>query len=78
MGLFSILRKAKLREKEMRLLLLGLDNAGKTSLLRAFSGESIEGVAPTLGFNIKTVSYSGFQLNLWDVGGQKTLRFSSS
>eukprot|EP00920_Eleutheroschizon_duboscqi_P026337 GHVT01064941.1.p1 GENE.GHVT01064941.1~~GHVT01064941.1.p1 ORF type:complete len:151 (-),score=33.63 GHVT01064941.1:199-651(-) len=31
-------------------------------------------VAPTLGFNIETRTYKSFQLNLWDVGGQKTIR----
>ena len=27
-----------------------------------------------LGFNIKTMDYQGYKLNIWDVGGQKTLR----
>ena len=27
-----------------------------------------------LGFNIKTMEYQGYKLNIWDVGGQKTLR----
>jgi len=39
----------------MRLLILGLDNAGKTTILRKFNGESIDDIAPTLGFNIKTL-----------------------
>lgn len=53
---------------------LGLDNAGKTTILKKFNGEDITEIAPTLGFNIKTLEHRGFQLNIWDVGGQKSLR----
>lgn len=52
----------------------GLDNAGKTTILKAINGEDITKIAPTLGFNIKTLHYKGFKLNVWDVGGQKTIR----
>jgi len=31
-------------------------------------------VSPTLGFNIKTFIHGGYTLNIWDVGGQRTLR----
>eukprot|EP01116_Phalansterium_solitarium_P005298 TRINITY_DN1682_c0_g1_i1.p1 TRINITY_DN1682_c0_g1~~TRINITY_DN1682_c0_g1_i1.p1 ORF type:complete len:205 (+),score=52.90 TRINITY_DN1682_c0_g1_i1:57-617(+) len=74
MGLLTILRKIKLKEKEMRLLMLGLDNAGKTTILKKFNGEDIDEISPTLGFNIKTLEYNSFKLNVWDVGGQKSLR----
>ena len=52
----------------------GLDNAGKTTILNKMNGEDITKIAPTLGFNIKTLSFKGFKLNMWDVGGQKTIR----
>ncbi|XP_021239459.1 uncharacterized protein LOC110391835 [Numida meleagris] len=52
----------------------GLDNAGKTTLLKRFNGEDVSGTAPTLGFNIKTLQHRGFTLNVWDVGGQSSLR----
>eukprot|EP00116_Pleurobrachia_bachei_P014988 sb/3475250/ len=64
----------KEKEKEMRLLMLGLDNAGKTTILKKFNGEDISTISPTLGFNIKTLEHGGFKLNIWDVGGQKSLR----
>jgi len=54
--------------------MLGLDNAGKTTILKKFNGEDINEIAPTLGFNIKTLDHRGFKLNIWDVGGQKSLR----
>ncbi|CAD8089619.1 unnamed protein product [Paramecium primaurelia] len=74
MGLLKIIKKTKEREKEMRLLILGLDNAGKTTILKKFNGEDISQISPTLGFNIKTLSYNGYKLNCWDVGGQQTIR----
>jgi ADP-ribosylation factor-like protein 2 len=74
MGLLSILKKVKEKEKEVRLLILGLDNAGKTTILRKFCGEPIDTIEPTLGFNIKTLEHKSYKLNVWDVGGQRTIR----
>ncbi|KAI9811041.1 MAG: hypothetical protein M1832_001071 [Thelocarpon impressellum] len=72
--MLSILRKARLKDKEMRVLMLGLDNAGKTTIVKRIMGEDVNTVSPTLGFIIKTIDYEGYKLNIWDVGGQKTLR----
>ncbi|KAM4057133.1 ADP-ribosylation factor family protein [Hirsutella rhossiliensis] len=72
--MLSILRKARLKDKEMRILMLGLDNAGKTTIVKSIMGEDVNTVSPTLGFIIKTIDYDGYKLNIWDVGGQKTLR----
>lgn len=58
----------------MRLLILGLDNAGKTTCVKKLNGEDIKEASPTLGFNIKTLLYKGYQLNVWDIGGQRSLR----
>lgn len=56
-------------------MILGLDNAGKTTILRKACGESVDKVEPTLGFNIQTLSFKNiYNLNLWDVGGQKSIR----
>ncbi|EGE05978.1 ADP-ribosylation factor family protein [Trichophyton equinum CBS 127.97] len=72
--MLSVLRKARLKDKEMRVLMLGLDNAGKTTIVKSIMGEDITTVSPTLGFIIKTIDFEGYKLNIWDVGGQKTLR----
>ncbi|EPQ59729.1 GTP-binding protein [Gloeophyllum trabeum ATCC 11539] len=74
MGLLTIIRKNRQKEKEMRILFLGLDNAGKTTILKKLNGEDIMSVSPTLGFNIKTFIHGGYTLNIWDVGGQRTIR----
>ncbi|CAK76570.1 unnamed protein product (macronuclear) [Paramecium tetraurelia] len=73
-GLLNIIRKIKKSEKELRILVLGLDNAGKTTILKALSNEDINQIAPTHGFNIKNLQHEGFKLNVWDVGGQEKLR----
>lgn len=55
-------------------LISGLDNAGKTTILKKLNGEDIDTIEPTLGFNINTLEHRNFTLNFWDVGGQKSLR----
>lgn len=74
MGLLTILRKAKARERDVRILVLGLDNAGKTTVVRRLRGADTSSVAPTLGFDITTMAHAGCNLNFWDVGGQQTIR----
>lgn len=74
MGLLNILKRLKKTEKEARILVLGLDNAGKTTILKTLSEEDITHIMPTQGFNIKSLIHDGFKLNVWDIGGQKTIR----
>ena len=74
MGLLSIIKKTKAKEREMRVLVLGLDNAGKTTCVKRFNNQDITTISPTLGFQIFTMQFKGFTLNLWDIGGQQTLR----
>lgn len=74
MGLLSIIRKQKLKDKELRILMLGLDNAGKSTIIKTILHQDINKVIPTMGFEINTVAFEGFQLNIWDIGGQQTLR----
>merc|ERR1711966_586956 len=74
MGLLSLLRKLKAGDKEVRILMLGLDNSGKTSILKRLSDEDITHIMPTQGFNIKSLLHEGFKLNVWDIGGQSTIR----
>ena len=71
MGLLQLLRKLKKSDKEFRILVLGLDNAGKTTIMTRLAGGEITDVKPTQGFNVKTVQSEGFKLNFWDIGGRK-------
>ncbi|ORY91768.1 ADP-ribosylation factor family-domain-containing protein [Leucosporidium creatinivorum] len=74
MGLLTIIRKTRLKEKQIRVLMLGLDNAGKTTIVKRILGEDVNEVSPTLGFNIRTIMHQGYSLNVWDIGGQTSLR----
>ena len=55
MGLLNLLRTLKRDDKEARILVLGLDNSGKTTILKALSEEDINTIMPTQGFNIKSL-----------------------
>ena len=55
MGLLKLLRSLKKNEKEARILVVGLDNAGKTTILKSLSDESTTDIMPTQGFNIKSL-----------------------
>ncbi len=75
MGLLDLLRKLKKSDKEAKILVLGLDNAGKTTLLKFLSSEAPSKIEePTKGFNVKTICKDGFKLNVWDIGGQSAIR----
>ncbi|KAG8860584.1 ADP-ribosylation factor-like protein 2 [Tulasnella sp. 330] len=74
MGLLTVIRKQRQKEREMRILFLGLDNAGKTTIIKRLNGDDITTVSPTLGFEIKTFLHGKYTLNIWDVGGQRVLR----
>ena len=74
-GLLSLLRRLrKPQQGEARILVLGLDNAGKTTILTKLSEEDITTITPTQGFNVKSLSHANFKLNVWDIGGQKAIR----
>lgn len=74
MGLLTIIKKQKQKDNEIRILTLGLDNAGKTTIIKQMLGEDTQAISPTMGFQINTINYDNFTLNFWDVGGQNSLR----
>jgi len=58
----------------MRILMVGLDAAGKTTILYKFKlGETVTTI-PTIGFNVETVEYKNISFTMWDVGGQDKIR----
>lgn len=74
MGLLSIIRKQKLKERELRVLLLGLDNSGKSTIVLKLLGLDTSSVSPTMGFQIHRLPWKQYNLSIWDIGGQTTLR----
>ncbi|CAN6294105.1 unnamed protein product, partial [Urochloa humidicola] len=60
--------------KEMRVVMLGLDAAGKTTILYKLHIGEVLSTVPTIGFNVEKVQYKNVVFTVWDVGGQEKLR----
>ncbi|KAJ7189510.1 hypothetical protein O6H91_Y532300 [Diphasiastrum complanatum] len=54
--------------------MLGLDAAGKTTILYKLHIGEILSTVPTIGFNVEKVEYKNVSFTVWDVGGQEKLR----
>ncbi|OLY83737.1 ADP-ribosylation factor [Smittium mucronatum] len=61
-------------KREMRILMVGLDAAGKTTILYKLKLGEIVTTIPTIGFNVETVEYKNINFTVWDVGGQDKIR----
>ncbi|KAI5068441.1 hypothetical protein GOP47_0016786 [Adiantum capillus-veneris] len=69
-----LLEKLSCTHKEVRIVMLGLDAAGKTSIMYKLKlGEYVRSI-PTIGFNIEKVEYKSILFTLWDAGGQEQIR----
>ena len=56
-------------QTEIRLLILGLDAAGKTTILYKLKLNEVVPSIPTIGFNVETVQYRNIKLIMQDIGG---------
>ena len=73
----SFLKKVKLGDHdgadedqhEKRILMLGLDNAGKTTILFMMRDNQYKETVPTVGLNIEHIMYKRYSMTFWDVGG---------
>ena len=72
-AILSIFKKFGTK-RETRILMLGLDAAGKTTVLYKFKLNEHVTTIPTIGFNVETIEYKNLHLTIWDVGGQDRLR----
>ena len=54
--------------KERRILILGLDGAGKTTILYRLQVSEVVTTIPTIGFNVETVQYKNLKFQVWDLG----------
>jgi len=61
-------------KQQMRILMVGLDAAGKTTILYKLKLGEIVTTIPTIGFNVETVEYKNISFTVWDVGGQDKIR----
>ncbi|CAN1269153.1 ADP-ribosylation factor [Linum perenne] len=58
---------------EMRVVMLGLDAAGKTTILYKLHIGEVLSTVPTIGFNVEKVQYKNVMFTVWDVGGQDSI-----
>lgn len=61
-------------KKDMRILMVGLDSAGKTSILYKLKLGEVVKTIPTIGFNVESIQYKNIDFTVWDVGGQDKIR----
>ncbi|CAK9219040.1 hypothetical protein BDL97_02G189800 [Sphagnum fallax] len=75
MGIFvSKLFSSFFGDREARILVLGLDNAGKTTILYRLQVGEVVSTIPTIGFNVETVQHNNIKFQVWDLGGQTSIR----
>eukprot|EP00485_Elphidium_margaritaceum_P007345 CAMPEP_0202685838 /NCGR_PEP_ID=MMETSP1385-20130828/1684_1 /ASSEMBLY_ACC=CAM_ASM_000861 /TAXON_ID=933848 /ORGANISM="Elphidium margaritaceum" /LENGTH=191 /DNA_ID=CAMNT_0049340297 /DNA_START=96 /DNA_END=671 /DNA_ORIENTATION=+ len=73
-GFFAKAIENLIGKKDKRIVMIGLDAAGKTTTLyKPKLGEVIHTI-PTIGFNVETVEYKNINFTVWDVGGQEKIR----
>merc|ERR1711934_1264852 len=61
-------------KKEMRLMMVGLDAAGKTTILYKLKLGEVVTTIPTVGFNVEEVEHKNIRMTVWDIGGQDKIR----
>ena len=72
--IFSKLWSKLISKKDVRILMIGLDAAGKTSILYQMKMAELVKTIPTIGFNVEQLDYKGLRFTIWDVGGQDKIR----
>ncbi|KXJ16548.1 ADP-ribosylation factor 2 [Exaiptasia diaphana] len=63
-----------LGKEELRLLMVGLDAAGKTTILYHLKLDEAVNTIPTIGFNVEVIEYKNITFTVWDIGGQDKIR----
>lgn len=61
-------------DMKAKILMLGLDGAGKTTVLYQMKLHESTTTVPTIGFNVEEIDYKGLKFTVWDIGGQSKLR----
>ncbi|XP_042235770.1 ADP-ribosylation factor-like protein 13B isoform X2 [Homarus americanus] len=74
MGNCLLLLGLKKEKRPVTLLLVGLDNAGKTTAAKSIVGDPVEDVAPTVGFAPENLEYRGCEITIYDLGGGNKIR----
>jgi len=62
------------KQKNVRVLMLGLDDGGKTTILYKLQEIELNNPMPTIGFNVEVLRHKNVNFTIWDFGGQKVHR----
>ncbi|KAM3598554.1 uncharacterized protein V6R79_019533 [Siganus canaliculatus] len=76
MGLLLTRIMAVFGNKEHKVIIVGLDNAGKTTILYQFLTKEAVHTSPTIGSNVEEITVQKTHFLVWDIGGQESLRAS--
>jgi ADP-ribosylation factor protein 1 len=60
--------------RESRIMIIGLDAAGKTTMLYNIKLGELVTTIPTIGFNVESFQYKNVKFTAWDIGGQEKIR----
>jgi len=61
-------------KEDKRMVMVGLDAAGKTTILYKLKLGEVVTTIPTIGFNVESVEYKNIRFTVWDIGGQDKIR----
>ncbi|CAB1341668.1 unnamed protein product [Coregonus sp. 'balchen'] len=76
MGLLFTKLMTVFGDREHKVIIVGLDNAGKTTILYQFLTKEAVHTSPTIGSNVEEISVRKTRFLVWDIGGQESLRAS--
>lgn len=77
-AVFSVLWNRLFGNKEYKIVIVGLNNAGKTTILYSLHLGEVVVTQPTIGSNVEEIHYQNINFVVWDLGGQDSLRPSWS
>uniref|UniRef100_A0A671PZG9 ADP-ribosylation factor-like protein 14 n=1 Tax=Sinocyclocheilus anshuiensis TaxID=1608454 RepID=A0A671PZG9_9TELE len=74
MGLLFAKLMTVFGDREHKVIIVGLDNAGKTTILYQFLTKEAVQTSPTIGSNVEEIAVKKTRFLVWDIGGQESLR----
>ncbi|WUR04897.1 ADP-ribosylation factor-like protein 2 [Vairimorpha necatrix] len=74
MTFFKLVEKLKKENSHLKLVCVGLDNAGKTTILQNIFNKQTCNIHPTFGYSLYSCTYNDISLLVYDVGGQSIFR----
>jgi ADP-ribosylation factor-like protein 5B len=63
-------------DMQFKIIIVGMNNAGKTTILYKLALNEVIVTEPTIGSNVEEVQHRNLKLQVWDLGGQENLRAS--